>query len=63
MLQKKALSASMIALINVCAITNIKNFPLLAEYGLSILLFLALSSISLLHPCRPGFSGACLGLA
>ncbi|MGB7977739.1 MAG: amino acid permease [Chlamydiales bacterium] len=50
MLQKKALSASMIALINVCAITNIKNFPLLAEYGLSILLFLALSSIFFFIP-------------
>ena len=34
MFQKKTLTASMIALINVCAICNIKNFPLLAEYGL-----------------------------
>ncbi len=40
----------MIALINVCAICNIKNFPLLAEYGLSILLFLALSAIFFFIP-------------
>lgn len=44
MFQKKTLTASTIALINVCAICNIKNFPLLAEYGLSIILFLALSA-------------------
>lgn len=45
MFQKKVLTASTIALINVCAISNIKNFPLLAEYGLSIIFFLLLSAI------------------
>ncbi|PIS02847.1 MAG: amino acid permease [Chlamydiae bacterium CG10_big_fil_rev_8_21_14_0_10_42_34] len=50
MFKKKALTASMIALINVCAICNIKNFPLLAEYGLSVIFFLVLSSIFYLIP-------------
>lgn len=50
MFQKKTLTASMIALINVCAICNIKNFPLLAEYGLSIILFLALSAVFFFIP-------------
>ncbi|MBX7065756.1 MAG: APC family permease [Parachlamydiales bacterium] len=50
MFQKRILTASMIALINVCAITNIKNFPLLAEYGLSVILFLALSAIFFFIP-------------
>lgn len=40
----------MIALINVCAICNIKNFPLLAEYGLSIIFFLALSALFFFVP-------------
>lgn len=40
----------MIALINVCAICNIKNFPLLAEYGLSIIVFLALSALFFFIP-------------
>jgi len=47
---KKALSISMIALINVAAVTNIKNFPLLAEYGLSVILFLALSALFFFVP-------------
>jgi len=50
MFQKKTLTASTIALINVCAICNIKNFPLLAEYGLSIIIFLALSAIFFFIP-------------
>lgn len=50
MFQKKVLTAGMIALINVCAISNIKNFPLLAEYGLSIIIFLALSAIFFFIP-------------
>ncbi len=50
MLQKRTLTASMIALMNVCAISNIKNFPLLAEYGLSIILFLALSALFFFVP-------------
>ena len=50
MFQKRTLTASMIALINVCAICNIKNFPLLAEYGLSIILFLALSAVFFFMP-------------
>lgn len=40
----------MIALMNVCAICNIKNFPLLAEYGLSIIVFLALSALFFFIP-------------
>lgn len=40
----------MIALINVCAICNIKNFPLLAEYGLSVILFLILSAVFFFIP-------------
>lgn len=48
--KQKALTAGMIALINVCAITNIKNFPLLAEYGLSIIFFLALSTVFFFLP-------------
>ena len=40
----------MIALINVAAVCNIKNFPLLAEYGLSIILFLILSAIFFFLP-------------
>lgn len=40
----------MIALINVCAICNIKNFPLLAEYGLSVIFFLALSALFFFIP-------------
>src|SRR5579872_3211357 len=47
---KKNLTAFMIALINVCAICNIKNFPLLAEYGLSIIIFLALSAVFFFIP-------------
>jgi len=50
MLKPKKLTASMIALINVCAICNIKNFPLLAEYGLSIIVFLALAAVFFFIP-------------
>ncbi len=48
--KKKFLTAWMIALINVCAVCNIKNFPLLAEYGLSVIVFLILSSILFFIP-------------
>src|SRR3989344_7514026 len=47
---KKALTGWMIALMNVCAICNIKNFPLLAEYGFSIVVFLVLSAIFFFIP-------------
>jgi putative glutamate/gamma-aminobutyrate antiporter len=47
---KKALTIWMIGLINVAAITNIKNFPLLAEYGLSIVFFLLLSAVFFFIP-------------
>lgn len=50
MTQKRTLTAGMIALMNVCAICNIKNFPLLAEYGLSIIVFLALSAFFFFIP-------------
>lgn len=49
-LKKKSLTASTIALMNVCAICNIKNFPLLAEYGLSIIIFLSLSALFFFIP-------------
>lgn len=47
---KKPLNAWMIALINLAAISNIKNFPLLAEYGLSIVVFLGLSALFFFLP-------------
>lgn len=50
MFQKKTLTASTIALINVCAVCNIKNFPLLAEYGLAVIFFLVLSSLFFFIP-------------
>src|SRR5689334_287379 len=46
----RTLTASTIALINVAALCNIKNFPLLAEYGLSTVFFLALSAILFFIP-------------
>jgi putative glutamate/gamma-aminobutyrate antiporter len=49
-MHKRTLTASMIALINVAAVCNIKNFPLLAEYGLSIVFFLILSAIFFFLP-------------
>ncbi|MBM3184183.1 MAG: amino acid permease [Chlamydiae bacterium] len=48
--KKKFLTGWMIALINVAAVCNIKNFPLLAEYGLSIILFLFLSALFFFVP-------------
>ena len=50
MFQQKALTGWMIALINVCAISSIKNFPLLAEYGLSIIPFLILTAFFFFIP-------------
>lgn len=47
---KRTLSVWMIALINVSAICNIKNFPLMAEYGLSIIFFLLLSAVCFFLP-------------
>ena len=47
---QKFLNGWMIALINIAAISNIKNFPLLAEYGLSIVFFLLLSAIFFFLP-------------
>lgn len=43
--KQKALTASTIAFINVAAICNIKNFPLLAEFGLSIVVLLILAAL------------------
>src|SRR3989338_8016317 len=48
--KKKFLNGWMIALINVAAVCNIKNFPLLSEYGLSIVLFLFLSALFFFVP-------------
>jgi len=47
---KKILSAWMIALINVVAICNVKNFPLMAEYGLSLVFFLIMIAIFFFIP-------------
>ena len=47
---RKSLTIWMIGLINVAAISNIKNFPLLAEYGLSIIFFLFLSAVFFFIP-------------
>lgn len=47
---KRTLTVSMVALINVCAICNIKNFPLLAEYGLTVILYLVLSALFFFIP-------------
>lgn len=48
--KERTLTGGMIALINVCAICNIKNFPLLAEYGFSIIVFLLLSALFFFVP-------------
>ena len=47
---KRNLSAWMIAMINIAAICNIKNFPLMAEYGLATIFFLVFSSIVFFIP-------------
>ncbi len=49
-IKKKALTGWMLALMNVAAVSNIKNFPLLAEYGLSIIVFLSLSAFFFFLP-------------
>ncbi len=48
--KRRVLTASSIAFINVAAICNIKNFPLLAEFGLSIIPFLALAALFFFIP-------------
>ncbi len=50
MKQTRVLTASMLALMNVSAICNIKNFPVLAEYGFSIIVCLIFASIGFLIP-------------
>lgn len=50
MSQKRVLTATTIAFINLAAICNIKNFPLMAEFGFSIIIFLALASIFFFIP-------------
>jgi len=50
MSSKRPLTAWMIAMMNVAAICNIKNFPVMAEYGLSTVFFLILSSICFFIP-------------
>jgi len=50
MSEKRPLTAWMIAMINVAAICNIKNFPLMAEYGLATVFFLILASICFFIP-------------
>ncbi len=47
---RKTLTVWMIGLMNVAAICNIKNFPLLAEYGLSIIFFLILAAVLFFIP-------------
>lgn len=48
--KEKFISGWMIALINIAAISNVKNFPLLAEYGLSIVSFLILTAFFFFIP-------------
>ncbi|MDE3046127.1 MAG: amino acid permease [Verrucomicrobiota bacterium] len=47
---RKTLTIWMIALINIAAVCNIKNFPLLSEYGFSILFFLSLAALFFFLP-------------
>jgi glutamate:GABA antiporter len=47
---KRPLTAWTIAMINVAAICNIKNFPMMAEYGLATVFFLVLSSLCFFIP-------------
>lgn len=47
---KKPLTVWTIALINVAAICNIKNFPLMAEYGLATVSFLVLAALLFFIP-------------
>ncbi len=47
---QRVLTASTIALINIAALCSIKNFPLLAEYGLSIIFFLFLTALFFFIP-------------
>ncbi len=46
----RLLTASTIAFINLAAICNIKNFPLFAEFGLSVIALLALAAIIFFIP-------------
>jgi len=46
----RPLTAITIAFINIAAICNIKNFPLLAEFGFSVIFLLALASIIFFIP-------------
>ncbi len=48
--KKKVLTATTIAFINVAAICNVKNFPLLAEFGFAALPLLALAAIIFFIP-------------
>lgn len=48
--KKRVLTATTIAFINVAAICNIKNFPLMAEFGFAIITFLALAAIFFFIP-------------
>ncbi len=50
MKNKKAISAFMLAMINVALIVSLRGLPLLAEYGLSSIFYLAVASIGLLIP-------------
>lgn len=47
---QRLLTVSTIALMNVAALCNIKNFPLLAEYGMSIIFFLFLAAFIFFIP-------------
>ena len=46
----RVLTAATIAFINLAAICNIKNFPLLAEFGLSVVILLALAAVFFFIP-------------
>lgn len=49
-MKSRPLTAWMIALINVAAICSIKNFPMMAEYGLATIFFLILASLFFFIP-------------
>jgi putative glutamate/gamma-aminobutyrate antiporter len=48
--KRRVLNAFMLAMINVCAICSIKNWPLTAEYGFSSLFFLILAAVTFFIP-------------
>ncbi len=48
--RNRVLNGWMIALINIAAVANVKNYPLLAEYGFAVVIFLLLSALFFFIP-------------